>query len=153
MLYSWYFNKRPISQIPKYTWYSRQISHNTPFCMAHYKAWDWCIMGFAEQVYWLNLFMPTYLIIFLAWQLMLTSVWWTPLSNHLKQADSHVPFVCSQHGVSTDLQAHKYFNSLRHSDLYRATKFWPSLLQAMAWYHFHAKSLFKPMITYCQLDP
>ena len=44
--------------------------------------------------------------------------------EHLKQADPHVPFVCSHHGVSgqedwtasTDLQAPKYLNSLRPSD-------------------------------------
>ena len=45
------------------------------------------------------LFMPTYFITFLAWQFMLTSVWYTPLSK-LTQADPHIPFVCPQHGVS-----------------------------------------------------
>ena len=45
------------------------------------------------------LFMPTYFITFLAWQFMLTSVWYTSLSK-LTQADPHIPFVCPQHGVS-----------------------------------------------------
>ena len=45
------------------------------------------------------LFMPTYFITLLAWQFMLTSVWYTPLSK-LTQADPHIPFVCPQHGVS-----------------------------------------------------
>ena len=45
------------------------------------------------------LFMPTYFTTFLAWQFMLTSVWYTPLSK-LTQADPHIPFVCPQHGVS-----------------------------------------------------
>ena len=77
-IHLWYFNKSPFSQSPKYSW---QISNNAPFCMVHCGTWDWCIMGLAEQVYWLNMFMPTYLITFLAWQFMLTSVWWTPLSK------------------------------------------------------------------------
>ena len=54
-------HNRPISQIPQCIW---QISHNAPFwnrnvhtcahfCykMVHCGIWDWCIMGFAQQVY------------------------------------------------------------------------------------------------------
>ena len=52
---------RPISQIPKYT---KQISHDAPFCnrnvhtyahfcckMTHCGIWDWCIVGVLQQVY------------------------------------------------------------------------------------------------------
>ena len=59
-LYSWYCNM-PISQIPQCT---RQIFHNGPFCnrnvhtcahfcykMVHFGIWDWCIVGFVQQVY------------------------------------------------------------------------------------------------------
>ena len=51
---------RPISQIPQCT---RQTSHNTPFCsrnahtcthfcykMVHCRIWDWCVVGFLQQL-------------------------------------------------------------------------------------------------------
>ena len=50
---------RPISQIPRCI---KQISHNAPLCntrehvcckMVHCGIWEWCIMGFVRQVYWI----------------------------------------------------------------------------------------------------
>ena len=50
---------RPIAQIPQCI---RQVSHNAPSCnrnvhtfcykMVHCGMWDWCNMGFVQQVYW-----------------------------------------------------------------------------------------------------
>ena len=63
--YNWfecaYHNNEPISQIQQRI---RQMSHNTPFCnrnvhtcahfcykMVHCGLWNWCIVGFVQQVY------------------------------------------------------------------------------------------------------
>ena len=56
------FPNSPISQIPQCI---RQISHNVPLCernvhtciyffykMVHCGIWDWCIVGFFQQVFW-----------------------------------------------------------------------------------------------------
>ena len=81
---------RPISQIPQCI---SQISHNAPFCnrnvhtcahfcykMVHCGIWDWCIVGFVQQVYccprvWHRIYSDCSLIALRKYSQHLVSLW------------------------------------------------------------------------------